>query len=217
MSGAVDGDSQGGPTVVNTFGIEIIQRPVHARRVNPARFGQIKDSKSGSDYDLHTKKHRIFCDKVKGQYRMVGEIAENAIFPHSSEMGKPRSSEISDVWPKRARFVELLDQKLEMATYEEIAVALGLKSTRSLEHEWRYDKSRRPGRKTLELAAPYMGVDIWEIDGPDGDEDFGNIMGILGRNLTPESRAAMIEMAKAAQVKGRERLEAEKKAKNGNG
>jgi transcriptional regulator with XRE-family HTH domain len=141
---------------------------------------------------------------------MNSEIAENAIFTHHSRMARPRNSEIQDVWPKRARFVELLDAKLTTATYAEIAKALKLTSTRSLEHEWRYDRSRRPGRRTLELAAPYLGVELWEIDGPAGDDEFGNIMGILGKNLTPESRAAMIEMARAAQVKGQERLEAEK-------
>ena len=63
----------------------------------------------------------------------------------------------------------------------------------------------------MERARLYFDVDIWEIEGPEGDDEFGNIMGFLGKNLTPESRAAMIEMAKAAQVKGRERQEAEKK------
>jgi transcriptional regulator with XRE-family HTH domain len=73
----------------------------------------------------------------------------------------------------------------------------------------------------VEKAAPVLGLTIHDFlpnppavdGGPPRDEDFGNIMGILGKDLTPETRAAMIEMAKAAQVKGRARLEAEKKAR----
>lgn len=38
---------------------------------------------------------------------------------------------------------------------------------------------------------------------------FGNIMGVLGKNLTPEMRAVMIEMARTAQGRGRERETAE--------
>lgn len=143
---------------------------------------------------------------------MSGDIAENAILTHSLSMGRPRKAEIEDVWLKRARWNELVDAKLLAGvTYQQIADALGLASTRSLEHEWRYDRTRRPGRGTMELAAPYFGVDLWEIDGPAGDAEFGNIMGILGANLTPETRAAMIEMAKAGQVKAAERRKAEKK------
>jgi transcriptional regulator with XRE-family HTH domain len=74
----------------------------------------------------------------------------------------------------------------------------------------------------VEKVAPVLGLTVHDFilgestnqpGEPARDEAFGNIMGILGKNLTPESRAAMIEMAKAAQVKGRERLEAEKKNK----
>ena len=74
----------------------------------------------------------------------------------------------------------------------------------------------------VEKAAPVLGLTVHDFitgsarpdDPTPRDEEFGNIMGILGKNLTPESRAAMIEMAKAAQVKGRERAEAEKKARD---
>lgn len=82
-------------------------------------------------------------------------------------MARSKKPELVDAWPQRSRFVELLDAKLSKgAGYEKVARALGLRSTRSLKHEWRYDKSRRPGRKALELAADYFGVDVWELDGP---------------------------------------------------
>jgi transcriptional regulator with XRE-family HTH domain len=155
-------------------------------------------------------------------FRMNSEIAENAIFTHHSRMARPRNPELNDVWPKRARAVELLDAKIEAlqlegldeaSAYRAIADALGLKKTRSLEHEWRYDRSRRPGRNTLELAAPYFGVELWEIDGPDADNEFGNIMGIIGKNLSEETKAKMIREAILAQEEGRLREEAEKTAK----
>jgi transcriptional regulator with XRE-family HTH domain len=113
---------------------------------------------------------RTLCDIRKGKYRMTSEIADNAIFTYPHGMGRPRNPGIEEKWPaeKRARFIELLDAKLEGgATYQEIAKALGLPSTRSLEHEFRYDRRRRPRRTTLELAAPYFGVRVSEIDGED--------------------------------------------------
>ena len=137
--------------------------------------------------------------------------AENAGFTYTSRMGRPRNTERNDPWPKRARFVELLDAKLNSgATYQEIADALGLVSTRSLEQEFR--TNRRPGRGTLERAAVYFGVELWELDGPAADEDFGAIMGVYGKNMTPEMRASFIEMAKAYQPKGQARLAAEDQA-----
>lgn len=82
-------------------------------------------------------------------------------------MARSKNPELVDAWPQRSRFVELLDAKLSKGVaYEKVAKALGLRSTRSLEHEWRYDRSRRPGRKVLELAADYFGVNVWELDGP---------------------------------------------------
>lgn len=66
----------------------------------------------------------------------------------------------------------------------------------------------------VEKAAPVLGLAVHDfilgepvlpIDGPPRDEEFGNIMGVLGKNLTPEMRAVMIEMARAAQGRGRER------------
>lgn len=74
----------------------------------------------------------------------------------------------------------------------------------------------------VEKAAPVLGLTVHDFilgepsaqvgDSP-RDEPFGNIMGILGKNLTEAQKAAMIEMAKAGQVVGREREAAEKKRK----
>jgi transcriptional regulator with XRE-family HTH domain len=88
-----------------------------------------------------------------------------------------------------------------------------------------YSGRHVPGRDLVVRFARVLGCHIGDLLGeaPDSgeavprDEAFGNIMGILGKNLSPETRAAMIEMAKAAQVIGREREEAEKKGKGGRG
>jgi len=126
--------------------------------------------------------------------------AENADLTYTLKMGRPRKAEHIDSWPKRSRFVALLDAKLAAgASYQEIAKALGLSSTRSLEQEFR--TTRRPGRNTLEKAAPYFEVNYWDLDGPASDDEFGYIMGILGKNLTTKARVALIELAKEGQTK----------------
>jgi len=134
--------------------------------------------------------------------------AESGVLIYTSGMGRPRKAEQADHWPKRGRFVELLDAKLAGgATYEEIATALGLASTRSLEQEFR--TKRRPGRGTLELAAVYFDVDVWELDGPLVDDDFTNQMRIYSSGLSEETKAAIVALAKAGQIKGQDRVDAE--------
>jgi len=130
-------------------------------------------------------------------------------------MARSKNPELPETWPQRARFVELVDAKVaEGTSLEAVAAALGRSSTRSLEHEWRYDKSRRPGRKTLELAAAYFGVSLWELDGPpapgeplveeqgvaedalpySAEEQFDlRALGTNLKRLTPEARARVIE------------------------
>lgn len=70
----------------------------------------------------------------------------------------------------------------------------------------------------VEKAAPVLGLTVHDFilgeatgqgDSAPRDEEFGNIMGVLGKNLTPEMRAVMIDMARAAQARGFERLKAE--------
>jgi len=128
-----------------------------------------------------------------------------------------------DCWPKRIWFKKLLSDYREQhgITNAEIAKKLEI-SPETLKKYISPSPTHRPGETVLRRAGLLLGVDWREFldDGPvpglDSDPEsqaFGNIMGILGKNLTPESRAAMIEMAKAAQVKGRQRLEAEKRAK----
>lgn len=98
---------------------------------------------------------------------MGSEIVSREDLAQHGPMARPKNPELPDTWPQRARFVELLDGKLaEGVDLHKIAEALGLKSARSLKHEWRYDKSRRPGRGTIELAAQFFGVSPWELDGP---------------------------------------------------
>lgn len=71
----------------------------------------------------------------------------------------------------------------------------------------------------VEKAAPVLGLTVHDFilgesvgqgESAPRDEEFGNIMGVLGKNLTAEMRAVMIDMARAAQAKGRERESAEK-------
>lgn len=113
---------------------------------------------------------------------------------------KPRNL---DPWPQRDRFIELVDAKAATGvSLAEIASALGLTTTSSLETAYRYDHRRIPKRTTLQRAAYYFGVPLSELYGEPVDDDFGNMMGVLGKNLTPEMRAAMIEMAKSGQIQG---------------
>jgi transcriptional regulator with XRE-family HTH domain len=131
-------------------------------------------------------------------------------------MGRPRNKDIQDVWPRRARFLKCLDAKLaDGVTYAEIAEALELGSTRSLEHEWRYDRSREPGRNTLRLATVYFGKPPLEFEGPETEDDFGNQMGVFGKNMAPETRAAMLAMAEASQIKGIEKKASEAEVATG--
>jgi len=80
-----------------------------------------------------------------------------------------RRSKNEDVWPQRHIYVALLDQKLaDGMTYPEIAKAVGLASSRSLEHEWRHDKLRMPGRQSMKRLAEIFGVTESALYGPTG-------------------------------------------------
>ena len=145
-------------------------------------------------------------------------------------MKPPRESR---PWPqeKRKRFAELLDAKLaEGVSYSEIAKALGLRSTRSLEHDWRYDKNRRPSRITLERASDYFQVSIFEIDieysqppagvpassWDEASEKTKVIASAMFQDLTelPEDQQEILyQLWKQAQAIGKARLEAEGKTK----
>jgi len=82
-------------------------------------------------------------------------------------MARARKPRESDPWPQRLRFMELVDSMVEAGTpLEQIADALGLPTTKSLEVSYRSDFSRIPGRKTMEKAAALFKVNLWEIYGP---------------------------------------------------
>lgn len=81
-------------------------------------------------------------------------------------MARPRKPREDDPWKQRDRFMELVDQKVEEGIpLSEIAKALGLSSTRSLEISYRHDRSRTPKRTTIVKAAQYFGVPQSEIYG----------------------------------------------------
>ena len=98
-------------------------------------------------------------------------------------MDIPAPTPKQDPWDQRAFFLGLLDAKVEeiagghiakgvstddarQLALMEIARELGLESTAGLEHSYRYDKARRPKPQVMEKAAPYFGVQLWQIYGP---------------------------------------------------
>ena len=128
-----------------------------------------------------------------------------------------------DCWPKRIWFKKLLADYREEhhVVNSEIAEKLGI-SPETLKKYISPSQTHRPGETVLRKAGEMLGMDWREflddgiLSGPGDDPEahaFGNIMGILGRNLTEAQKAAMIEMAKQAQIIGREREAAEKQAK----
>jgi len=95
-------------------------------------------------------------------------------------MSRPRKPRTEGPWPQRLRFLDLLEAKVQEFADEgltrdgalkRVAKILGLKSTNSLENSYRYDFSRIPKRPTMEKAATYFGVPLWEIYGPPPMDD----------------------------------------------
>jgi transcriptional regulator with XRE-family HTH domain len=127
---------------------------------------------------------------------------------------------MTDCWPKRVWFKKLLSDYRERnkVNNAEIAESLGI-SPESLKKYISPSPTHRPGEAVLRKAGEILGVDWREfldegsVTPEPRDEPFGNIMGILGKNLTEAQKAAMIEMAKAGQIVGRAREAAEKKGK----
>lgn len=187
----VDGDGQILPAALHVYGA------VDRGQVDAAAFSQFFSAEAFGSLDHDTRRFALFAKVRKGSDRFSCEIAENAILPHHLKMAGTREKK-EESWPKRTAFLAYLDKALaEGFTYTQVAEALRLRSTRSLEHEWRYDKDRRPGRKTLELAAEFFHVPFWHLDGPDPD-DFGSKMAAYGDQLTPEWRQKLLEMAELA-------------------
>ena len=121
-------------------------------------------------------------------------------------------------WPQRPFFRHLVDVWIEKTgkTKKNFGELAGLADGSIKQY---YSGKQIPGRELALKFAEILDCQISDLLGePSGErpvnpeaEAFGNIMGILGKNLTPEMRAVMIEMAKAGQVKAAARRRAEKK------
>lgn len=82
-----------------------------------------------------------------------------------------RSHKTEDVWPQRHVCVALLDKKLADGwTYEDMAKALKLRGTGSLEVSYRYDRKRMPSRPMIKRLAAFFGVPQGALDGS-GDQE----------------------------------------------
>jgi len=151
--------------------VVLVESAVHAGNVDLAQVREGLGRQVSRENDPHAPNVAQSAMYARGIYRMGSEIVKSLVPAHHESMARPKNPELPDTWPQRARFVELLDAKLaEGVDLHEIAEALGLPKTRSLEHEYRYSKSRRPSRGTIELAAKYFGVSTRELDGPVDDE-----------------------------------------------
>lgn len=121
-------------------------------------------------------------------------------------------------WAQRGFFRHSVDLWISRTgkAKKDLAEAVGIEPGSLKQY---YSGNQIPGRDLALRFAKELGCQISDLlgepteDGAARDEPFGNIMGILGKNLTEAQKAAMIEMAKAGQVVGREREAAEKKGK----
>lgn len=125
-------------------------------------------------------------------------------------------------WAQRSFFRHSVDLWISRTgkTKKDLADAVGIEAGSLKQY---YSGNQIPGRDLALRFAKELGCQISDLFGEPADaegsvsrdESFGNIMGILGKNLTEAQKAAMVEMAKAGQVVGREREAAEKKGKGG--
>lgn len=125
-------------------------------------------------------------------------------------------------WPQRPYFRHLVDAWLVTTgkTKRELAEAAEIEPGSLKQY---YSGVQIPGRDLALRLARVLGCQISDLlgeptsvnDQEPRDEVFGNIMSILGKNLSDAQKKAMIEMAKAGQAVGREREAAEKKAPSG--
>lgn len=122
----------------------------------------------------------------------------------------------TDPWSQRLTFRRLVDEWMikEGKSKKDFALAVRI-APESLKQY--YSGRHLPGRDLVLRFASTLGCSpsmlLGDPSAPGGEDPeaqaFGNIMGVLGKNLTPEMRAVMIDMARAAQARGFERLKAE--------
>ena len=213
---------KGRPADMNTSrGVEVIQCPVDAGRVDTAQFSQGFSGVGFGNLDPHETNVHTFCEISKGKTHKSGDIAESATLAHTSGMAAPKKPREGDPWKQRARFVELLDSKIgEGATLEEIASALLLKTTRSLEFSYRFDRSRIPKRNTMEAAAKYFGVPLSEIYSDDEfipSNESSEKAKVLAsamyqdlKELPEDQQEILYQLWKQAQAIGKARIAAER-------
>ena len=168
----VDGDSQFRPAVVDPIHVKIIEGPIHAGRVDLAFLGEDRDTESGGEADFHGFKSRSFCETSKLESRLFCGIATPVGDPDTCTMDNPEIEDLLDPWEQRAFVVGLIDKKLEEGwSYEDLAKALKLRGTRSLENDWRYDKRRIPGRHSVTRLAEFFDLPETSIYKPRVDPD----------------------------------------------
>lgn len=156
---------KGGAACVDPVLIKHSKSSAHAPRVDSTSLGESHVLSGGND-DLHEIQYRTFCEFGKREVHNLGEIAENAMNADTFRMAQHKKPRDGDPWAQRPRFIELLDEKIKNGTTpEEIAAALKLKTTSSLDVSYRYDRSRKPERKVMELAAAFFNVPLSELYG----------------------------------------------------
>lgn len=136
--------------------------------------------------------------------------------------GNRDSGRMNENWPEQEVFCLRVREFAERGGHVTKRGALDLPvlaelfdvAENSLKQFLQNKKRPRPHYDTLSKIASVIGSGVLEFMGTDGpvpgtqpdvDMAFGNIMGILGKNLDEATKKAMIEMAKAAQQKGKER------------
>lgn len=161
----VDLNSQAATAGVNTGLIKNSERTAHASGVNATHAGK-SQVLGGCNDDLHRSQYRTFREIRKSEDHVFCEIAENATNADTFGMAHPKKPREGDPWAQRPRFIELLDEKIKNGVPpEQIAKALKLKTTSSLDVSYRYDHARKPKRGVMELAAAYFGVPLAELYG----------------------------------------------------
>ena len=186
----VDSDSQRTRANMDTcLGIETSKRSMDCGGVDPTQGGDAGSGVPEGDIDLHVYQCRTNCVIHKGGDHENSEIALSALSMHHKDMARPRKSRAADPWKQRDRFMELVDQKVASGTpMPEIAKALGLRTTSSLDTAYRYDHRRIPKRPTIERAAAYFGVSQSEIYGDTDSQAMSPAKRLVHRSITKTLR-----------------------------
>lgn len=128
---------------------------------------------------------------------------------------------MNETWPEQEVFCLRVREFAEREGYltprkgidlERLAPVFDL-AVNSLKQFLQNKRRPRPHYDTLAKIAETVGVSVTEFMGAGGppaesgtDPGFANVMGVLGKDLSPEWKARLIELAKAAQVKAEEKI-----------